>query len=81
MSHMRERGHSTIEATVEAEDPWLIQVRDAADQTLWNACDNWYQGSNIPGKPRVFMPYVDWPGYLAKCEEVVENGYEGFALR
>ena len=80
LGHLRKQGYSTIEAMTEAEDPWLIRVRDVADQTLWNACDNWYQGANIPGKPRVFMPYADWPSYLAKCEEVVANDYEGFAL-
>ncbi len=81
LEHMRKQGLQTIEATVEAEDPWLIQVQTAANATLWNACDNWYLGANVPGKPRVFMPYVDWVGYVAKCEEVVKNSYEGFSLR
>ncbi len=36
-------------------------------------------GTRVQTSP--VMPYVDWPGYLAKCEEVAENGYEGFALR
>lgn len=81
LEYMRKRGLRTIEATEEAENPWLIQVQTAANATLWNACDNWYQGSNVPGKPRVFMPYVDWVGYVAKCREVVNNAYEGFSLR
>lgn len=81
LEYMRQRGLQTIEATVEAENPWLIQVQTAANATLWNACDNWYQGANVPGKPRVFMPYVDWVGYVAKCEEVVKNSYEGFMLK
>ena len=81
LEYMRSRGLQTIEATVEAENPWLIQVQTAANATLWNACDNWYLGANVPGKPRVFMPYVDWVGYVAKCNEVVKNSYEGFALR
>jgi cyclohexanone monooxygenase len=80
LQYMRERGLRTIEATVEAEEPWLIQVQTAANATLWNACDNWYQGANIPGKPRVFMPYVDWVGYVAICKDVVKNSYKGFAL-
>ncbi len=81
LTYMRNQGKQTIEATVEAEDPWLIQVQTAADATLWNACDNWYLGANVPGKPRVFMPYVDWVGYVAKCNEVVQNAYEGFSLK
>jgi len=38
-------------------------------------------GANIPGKPRVFMPYVAGVGpYRQKCDEVAAAGYEGFAL-
>ncbi len=38
-------------------------------------------GANIPGKPRVFMPYVGGVGnYRKKCDEVVAKGYEGFVL-
>ncbi|MGE0821981.1 MAG: flavin-containing monooxygenase [Candidatus Binatia bacterium] len=81
LAYMQKQGLHAIEATKEAEDPWFIHVQDAAKATLWNACDNWYVGANVPGKPRVFMPYVDWVGYVAKCKEVVKNGYEGFVLR
>jgi cyclohexanone monooxygenase len=81
LNYVRKQGKQTIEATPAAEDPWLIQVQTAANATLWTACDNWYLGANVPGKPRVFMPYVDWVGYVAKCEEVVSNAYEGFSLQ
>ena len=37
-------------------------------------------GANVPGKPRVFMPYLGFPAYVAKCEQVVADGYEGFAF-
>jgi cyclohexanone monooxygenase len=80
LEYMRKQGKKTIEATKEAEEPWRIQVQTAADATLWTACDNWYVGANVPGKPRAFMPYVDWVGYVAKCNEVVKNAYEGFSL-
>ena len=81
LSYMEKKGYRTVEATVDAEIPWAERVKEVAETTLWTACDNWYQGTNIPGKPRVFMPYADWPSYLAKCEEVVANAYEGFAFR
>jgi hypothetical protein len=45
---------------------------------LFTACDNWYQGANVPGKPRGFVPYVDWPGYVEICEDVVAKQYVGF---
>ena len=45
------------------------------------ARNSWYIGANIPGKPRVFMPYVGGVGaYRRKCDEVAANGYEGFEL-
>jgi hypothetical protein len=38
-------------------------------------------GSNVPGKPRVFMAYIGGVGaYRQKCDEVAASGYEGFAL-
>ena len=80
IEYTRAQGYTLVEATPEAEDPWLVHVQEVADRTLWNACDNWYQGANIPGKPRVFMPYVDWPAYMRKCEEVTAGGYVGFAF-
>ena len=55
-------------------------MNEVANATLWVSCHNWYQGDNIPGKPRVFMPLPGFPPYVEKCEQVVANGYEGFAL-
>lgn len=80
MDHMRGSGFTRIDAEVNAEANWLVEVQEAAQRTLWSACDNWYYGANIPGKPRVFMPYVDWPTYLKKVEAVIENDYAGFEL-
>ena len=51
-----------------------------ADATLYPNCNSWYLGANVPGKPRVFMPYVGFPDYAAKLEEVETGGYEGFAV-
>jgi hypothetical protein len=48
---------------------------------LPSATHSWYLGANVPGKPRVFMPY---PGgflrYRQICAEVVSKGYDGFRL-
>ncbi|MEX1103348.1 MAG: NAD(P)/FAD-dependent oxidoreductase, partial [Dehalococcoidia bacterium] len=81
MEDLRERGAGTIEATVDAEDAWVEHVNAVADLTLFPKANSWYLGANIPGKPRVFMPYVGGVGvYADKCREVVANGYEGFTL-
>ncbi len=52
-----------------------------ADATLYPEATSWYVGANIPGKPRVFMPYVAGCGtYRRECDEVAARGYEGFVL-
>lgn len=48
--------------------------------TILPTCNSWYLGANIPGKPRVLIPYLGFAPYVAKCEDVVAKGYEGFAL-
>jgi cyclohexanone monooxygenase len=77
---MRDNKLRFIEATREAEDDWVAHVNEVADGTLLTSCNSWYLGANVPGKPRVFMPYLGFPEYAAKCEAVVKDGYAGFAL-
>ncbi|MGE4617286.1 MAG: cyclohexanone monooxygenase, partial [Gammaproteobacteria bacterium] len=81
LKHMDERGVATIEATRDAEDAWVAQVNFIADLTVLSGCNSWYVGANIPGKPRVFMPYLGFPPYVKKCNEIVASGYEGFELK
>ena len=80
IGHMREKGFAQIDATPQAETDWVAHVNEIAAGTLFPTANSWYLGANIPGKPRVFMPYIGFPPYVAKCNEVVANGYAGFAL-
>ena len=81
IAHMTKNKLSTIEASKEAEDQWVSHVNEVASFTLLNSCNSWYLGANIPGKERVFMPYVGgFPPYVEKCNDVVAKGYEGFEL-
>jgi cyclohexanone monooxygenase len=78
---MRANGRTVIEATGPAQEAWVGEVGKSASITLRSTCSSWYVGANIPGKPRVFMPYIGgFPTYVAACEEVVASGYKGFAL-
>ena len=77
---MRDRGHTAIEATPEAENEWVAHVGEVAGATLYPTCNSWYLGANVPGKPRVFMPYLGFPPYVEKCDAVAANDYEGFEL-
>ncbi|MGE0701012.1 MAG: flavin-containing monooxygenase [Hyphomicrobiaceae bacterium] len=78
----RARQLATIEATEAAEASWVAHVAELAAQSLRAREASWYLGANVPGKPRIFLPYTGGvPRYAAKCEEVAAAGYEGFALR
>jgi cyclohexanone monooxygenase len=81
IGHMRARQLHVIEPTREAEDAWIEHVNKAASRTLYPSAASWYLGANIPGKPRVFMPYIGGVGrYRQECDEIAAKGYEGFRL-
>lgn len=78
---MRARDMDTIEADAQAQNQWVEHVNEVAGRTLFPQANSWYVGANIPGKPRVFMPYAGGVvPYRRKCEEVAENNYQGFHL-
>lgn len=81
LNHLRSQQLATIDATLQAEDNWVGHVNAAADRTLLPLANSWFIGANIPGKPRVFMPYVARIGvYRRECQAIVDKGYEGFAF-
>ena len=82
LRYLHERG-LTAEATTPAQDAWCDHVNEVAEGTMFTApsCNSWYNGQNIEGKPRVFLPYVGGlPAYMDRCNEVANNGYEGFTF-
>ncbi len=75
-------GLATIEAAPESQTAWVEHVNEAASKTLYPVANSWYLGANVPGKPRVFMPYIGGVGaYRTLCDAVAANGYMGFKLR
>jgi len=81
IAFLRGRGLTSIEPTEEAEEAWVEHVNEVADATLYPSADSWYVGANIPGKPRVFMPYAGGVGtYRRICDNVAARGYRGFRL-
>jgi cyclohexanone monooxygenase len=78
IEYMREQKLDRIEATQTAEDDWVAHVQEVANASVYPSCDSWYLGANIPGKPRVFAPYIGFPQYVAKCDDIARNGYRGF---
>jgi cyclohexanone monooxygenase len=80
IGYLDEQGHTTIEASVEAQDAWVDFVNGVAGFTLFPTCNSWYLGANVPGKTRVFMPLPGFPTYAEQCDRVAEDGYSGFVL-
>jgi len=79
VADMRSRGAAVVEATQAAEDGWVDHANTVAHRTLYPRAASWYMGANIPGKPRVFMPYIGGVGvYREECDAIAAKGYEGF---
>jgi cyclohexanone monooxygenase len=81
MAHMRDVGAETVEPIQHYEDEWVEHVNEVSKVSLRSTCSSWYVGANIPGRPRVFMPYIGgFPVYVQKCNEIMSNGFEGFII-
>ena len=81
IAHARAAGRPIVEATRAAEDAWIAHHEEASSRTLFPACNSWYVGANVSGKPRRVMPYTGgFSAYVEKCDAVAANGYEGLSL-
>ena len=81
IAHLHERGARSIEPQIGFEDDWVAHVNEVSQVSLRSTCSSWYVGANVPGRPRVFMPYIGgFPVYVVKCNEVMDAGYEGFRI-
>jgi cation diffusion facilitator CzcD-associated flavoprotein CzcO len=81
LTYLRDHGIDTIEAQPDAMETWTEHVQQVVSHTLFPKAASWYMGANIPGKPRLFLPYIGGVGnYRDKCDAVAASGYEGFDL-
>ena len=80
VAHMRDKGLRCVETQDAAMDKWVARVNSAAAATLLpQAKHSWYLGANVPGKPRVFMPYAGGMAHYRRiCNDVAQRNYEGF---
>ena len=82
IQHLTANSCAQIEATQAAENNWVAHVNQLASATLFLNANSWYLGANVPGKPRVFMPYVGGVGrYREECTAIANNGYTGFDIK
>ena len=81
LADLQRRSASLIEPTAEAETDWVAHVAEVAARTLHGSANSWYTGANVPGKPRVFLPYIGGLGvYTRRCDDVAADGWRGFAI-
>ena len=81
ITRSRALGKQRIEANEEDEARWVRHLSELADRTLYPKGNSWYLGANVPGKPRVFMPYVAGvPEYRRVIDGVAARDYEGFTM-
>jgi cation diffusion facilitator CzcD-associated flavoprotein CzcO len=77
--YLEARGAVGIEARPDAAADWVKECYERAVGTLMPLASSWYLGANIPGKPRVFMPFVGGFGVYGQIiAEVADAGYKGF---
>ena len=80
-ARLDDAGARTIEPLAASENAWIGHVNEVASESLRSTCSSWYVGANIPGRPRVFMPYIGgFPAYLDRCNAEIKSGYAGFAI-
>ena len=83
LRHIVDHGYTRAEADLGAQEEWCEHVNAVAQGTMFTAdsCNSWYNGANIEGKARVFLPYVGGlPKYMDRCNQVAAQGYDGFEL-
>jgi len=81
LAHVKASGYARVEADPQSETKWVSHVNDVANSTLYPLANSWYVGANIPGKPRVFMPYVaGLDKYRDICDDVAAKGYTGLMM-
>jgi cyclohexanone monooxygenase len=80
--YMKDHDLDVVEPEIEDQVSWTNHIQELAHQTLYFEANSWYVGANVPGKPRIFMPYLGGlDGYVAKTTEVTEAGFKGFRFK
>ncbi len=82
IKYMRHMQFKTVQTSGQASAQWQQEVDRAANATLLpQVKHSWYLGANVPGKPRVFMPYAGGLShYRSICNEVAADNYRGMTF-
>ncbi|HKT56949.1 MAG TPA: NAD(P)/FAD-dependent oxidoreductase [Microbacterium sp.] len=75
-------GITRMEADPQAERDWIEHAAQVADSTVYRKATSWYVGANVPGKPRIVLPYLGGVGaFREHCTQIADSGYVGFTRR
>ncbi len=82
IAFMIEQNHTTIESSESSVESWVNEGNAEANKTLLPSVrHSWYLGANIPGKPRVFMPYTGGlDKYRNICQKAADENYKMFVI-
>ncbi|WP_280438889.1 flavin-containing monooxygenase [Nocardia cyriacigeorgica] len=79
IDYLDRNGATALEARPDAVEAWVAECAERAARTLMPTANSWYLGANVPGKPRVFMPFVGGFGVYGEIiAEVAAAEYKGF---
>ncbi|TLF72577.1 flavin-containing monooxygenase [Nocardia cyriacigeorgica] len=79
IEYLDRNGATALEARPDAVEAWVAECAERAARTLMPTANSWYLGANVPGKPRVFMPFVGGFGVYGEIiAEVAAAEYKGF---
>jgi len=81
LKRLDHEGATQIVPTEAAVGEWVAHVNERAEATLYPLAASYYNGSEIEGKPKVFMPYAGGVrGYRRILQKVIAQDYDGFTI-
>ena len=81
VEHMKANRQTIFEVQPDAEKEWGHHINERVKETLYLSTDSYYNGAEVKGKPRVFMPYSGGVrGYRRILHKCAAEGYTGFSF-
>ena len=81
VEHMKANKQTVFEVQPDAEKEWGHHINERVKETLYLSTDSYYNGAEVKGKPRVFMPYSGGVrGYRRILHKCAAEGYTGFSF-
>ena len=76
--HKQKNNFNTVSANLNSQNEWVNHNNEVANSTLYPLAHSWYNGDNIVGKSRNFMPYVGGvANYKNICDEKINIPLHG----